>query len=143
MSNDKEEELLMPLEGISIEFVTHVSPGKETTYQALSMETLVTLCLREIVNYQSGELWNDAYGLELLRRAIVQEEEEAWIEVQHCFNGLVRAWSRRHPKRDVACRLDSEENYVAQTFERFWQATALNAISRIDYCIIPINCAGD
>jgi len=24
------------------------------------------------------------------------------------------------------CRLESEENYVAQTFERFWQATASN-----------------
>jgi DNA-directed RNA polymerase specialized sigma24 family protein len=26
----------------------------------------------------------------------------------------------------VAYRLESEENYVAQTFERFWQATAFN-----------------
>jgi hypothetical protein len=26
----------------------------------------------------------------------------------------------------VACRLESEENYVAQAFERFWQATTLN-----------------
>ena len=26
----------------------------------------------------------------------------------------------------MACRLESEENYVAQTFERFWQATAFN-----------------
>jgi non-ribosomal peptide synthetase component F len=26
----------------------------------------------------------------------------------------------------VACRLESDENYVAQTFERFWQATAFN-----------------
>jgi hypothetical protein len=26
----------------------------------------------------------------------------------------------------VACRLEREENYIAQTFERFWQATALN-----------------
>ncbi len=32
----------------------------------------------------------------------------------------------RHPKREVACRLESEENYVAQAFERFWQATAFN-----------------
>jgi hypothetical protein len=26
----------------------------------------------------------------------------------------------------MACRLESEENFVAQTFERFWQATAFN-----------------
>ncbi len=29
------------------------------------------------------------------------------------------------PYRETACRLENEENYVAQTFERFWQATAL------------------
>jgi hypothetical protein len=39
---------------------------------------------------------------------------------------MVRGWLRRHPKRDAACRLESEENFVAQTFERFWLATAYN-----------------
>jgi hypothetical protein len=29
------------------------------------------------------------------------------------------------------CRLESEENYVAQTFERFWQATAVH--QRIEF----------
>ncbi len=32
----------------------------------------------------------------------------------------------RHPKHEAACRLDSEENYVAQAFVRFWQATVYN-----------------
>jgi len=44
--------------------------------------------------------------------------------MQQCFGGLVRGWLRRHPKREVACRLESEEHYVAQAFERFWQAIA-------------------
>jgi hypothetical protein len=39
---------------------------------------------------------------------------------------MVHDWVRRHPQRAVACRLESEENYVAQTFERFWHATAYN-----------------
>jgi len=33
---------------------------------------------------------------------------------------------RSHPMREAACRYDSEENYVAQTFARFWQATVKN-----------------
>src|SRR5256884_9782716 len=37
---------------------------------------------------------------------------------------MVRGWLRRHPQKEVACRLESEENYVAQAFERFWQAIA-------------------
>ena len=38
---------------------------------------------------------------------------------------MVQGWLRCHPSRETACRLESEEHYVAQTFERFWQATTL------------------
>jgi hypothetical protein len=124
-SNLEEEEQRIPLQVVPIEPESTVSPFKKTAYNALSIETLVAHCSKEIDNYLSGGPWNDEYGLELLRRAIVQEDEEAWTGVQHCFSGLVRSWLHRHPKRDVARRLDSEENYIAQTFERFWQATTL------------------
>ena len=92
----------------------------------MSLQVLAAQCLRELGNYRRGEPCTDTYGLELLRRAIKQSDQEAWAWVQHCFGGMVRAWLRRHPQREVACRLESEENYVAQTFERFWQATASN-----------------
>src|SRR6266487_5893640 len=90
----------------------------------MSLPELAAQCLRELGNYRRGEPCTDTYGLELLHRATIQDNQEAWSWVQHCFGGLVRGWLRRHPKREVACRLESEENYVAQTFERFWQATA-------------------
>ncbi len=92
----------------------------------MSLPELAAQCLRELGNYRRGEPCTDTYGLELLRRAIKQSDQEAWAWVQHCFGGMVRGWLRRHPQREVACRLESEENYVAQTFERFWQATAFN-----------------
>ncbi len=92
----------------------------------MSLPELAAQCLRELGNYRRGEPCTDTYGLELLRRAIKQSDQEAWAGVQHCFGGMVRGWLRRHPQREVACRLESEENYVAQTFERFWQATAFN-----------------
>jgi hypothetical protein len=56
--------------------------------------------------------------------ALMQNDQEAWAWVQHCFGGMVHGWVCHHPQREVACRLESEENYVAQAFERFWQATA-------------------
>jgi hypothetical protein len=37
----------------------------------------------------------------------------------------MRGWLHHHPSREAASRLESEENYVAQAFERFWQATTL------------------
>ncbi len=60
----------------------------------MSLPLLTTQCLRELDHYRRGEPCTEAYGLELLRRATIQDNQE--------------------------------ENYVAQTFERFWQATAFN-----------------
>ena len=51
---------------------------------------------------------------------------------------MVHDWVRRHPQRVVAYRLESEENYVTQAFERFWQATASNqqvAFSRLSVAL--------
>ncbi len=92
----------------------------------MSLPALAAQCLRELDHYRRGEPCTDTYGIELLHRAIIQSDQEAWAWVQHCFGVMVRGWLRRHPQRKVACRLESEETYVAQTFERFWQATAFN-----------------
>jgi hypothetical protein len=98
--------------------------GMAITTHMRSVE-LAAQCLRELDNYRRGEPYTDAYGVELFRRATVQGDQDAWAWMQQCFSGLVRGWLLRHPHREAACRLESEENYVAQTFERFWQATTL------------------
>src|SRR5437763_6198529 len=98
---------------------------KETSCKALSISQLAAQCLKEIDNYHRGESYTDVYGVELLRRATLLGDPEAWESMQHCFSDLVLGWLRRHPYRETACRLENEENYVAQTFERFWQATTL------------------
>ncbi len=113
-------------EDIPAERLSPVSFLSNSLCCEMSLPELATQCLRELGNYRRGEPCTDTYGLELLRRATIQDNQEAWAWVQHCFGGLVRGWLRRHPKREVACRLESEENYVAQAFERFWQATAFN-----------------
>jgi len=92
----------------------------------MSLPVLAAHCLGEIDNFRRGEPCTERYGLELFHRAIMLSDQEAWAWVQQCFGGMVHGWVRRHPKRVVACRLESEENYVAQAFERFWQATACN-----------------
>jgi hypothetical protein len=73
----------------------------------------------------AGEPGTETYGVELLRRATVQGNEEARTWIQQCFNELVLSWLRNHPDRGAASKLHSEEYYVALTFQRFWQATAL------------------
>jgi hypothetical protein len=112
-------------EDIPAERLSPVSLLSKPLCFEMSLPVLAADCLRELDNYRRGEPCTDVYGVELFRRAIIQSDQEAWAWVQHCFGGMVRGWLRRHPKREVACRLESEEHYVARAFERFWQATTL------------------
>src|SRR5438552_2810717 len=113
-------------ENIPAERLSPVSLLSNHLCSEMSLPDLTAQCLRELGNYRRGEPCTDTYSLELLRRATIQDNQEAWAWVQHCFGGMVRGWLRCHPQREVACRLQSEENYVAKTFERFWQATTFN-----------------
>src|SRR5690242_8193164 len=81
-------------------------------WSEMSLALLAANCLRELAHYRRGEPCTDGYGVELLRRATIQDNQEAWTWVQHCFGEAVRGWLRHHPKREVAYRLESEENYV-------------------------------
>jgi hypothetical protein len=92
----------------------------------MSLPVLATHCVRELNTYRRGEPSTERYGVELIRRATLQGDQEAWAWVYHCFGGVVLNWLRCHPQRAHAGHLESEENYVAQAFERFWQATASN-----------------
>src|SRR2546428_332431 len=85
----------------------------------LSVFALVERCRREIQAYRRGEPSNEAFGLELLHRAIVQGDQNARAGVQQCLSELVRGWLYGHPRRETALRWESEESYVALAFERF------------------------
>lgn len=89
----------------------------------LRVSDLVELCQREIGSYRRGEPINESFGLELLHRAIVSGDEDAWAGLQQCFEETLRCWIHNHPQREVACRLEIEDTYVALAFERFWLAT--------------------
>src|SRR6266496_3857680 len=110
---------------IDSERVPEISPRRDSTVPSMSTGELAAHCLMEIDHFRRSEHYTDEYALELLHRAMIQGEQDAWYWMQHCFRGLVLGWLHRHPNRTAACRLESEENYVAQAFERFWQATTL------------------
>ena len=76
----------------------------------------------ELKRYRSKESVEDRYCVEILRRALVEQTDEVWSVLQRCFSEPVRVWLHSHPSSDVALLRDSEENYIAQTFSRFWYA---------------------
>jgi len=79
----------------------------------------------EIEHFRLGEPYTDEFGFELLCRATIQGDQEARIWMQRCYTATVLGWLYRHPCSTAACRLESEANYVARAFERFWEATVL------------------
>jgi hypothetical protein len=111
---------------IPTERVSRDSLLSNSLYAEMGLPVLAAHCMRELNNSFKGEPCTDTYGVELIRHAIVQGDQQARAWVQHCFGGVVLDWLRQHPQRAQACLLESEEDYVTQTFERFWQATASN-----------------
>jgi DNA-directed RNA polymerase specialized sigma24 family protein len=100
-----------------------LSPTGESPLTTLRVPALIEQSQREIQLYRHGEPCNERFGLELLRRAMVQGDQAAWTGFQQCFGELVLDWLRWHPRREAACHLEREETYVARAFERFWQAS--------------------
>lgn len=88
----------------------------------MNLTTLANLCIDEITQCRSRETVNGCYCIELLRRATVEQTDQAWSLLQQCFSEPIRIWIRSHPSRTVALLYDSEENLIAQTFSRFWFA---------------------
>lgn len=88
----------------------------------LNLSGLADRCSIELVKRRRKETADDSYCLEIFRRAILERDDAAWSVLQGCFSENVRIWIRSHASSDIALLHDSEENYVAQTFSRFWVA---------------------
>ena len=69
-----------------------------------------------------GDETFEVYSLQLLRRAIAHDDQDAWAGFQQCLEETVLTWLHEHPSREVACRGLYEKHLVAQAFERFRQA---------------------
>ena len=92
----------------------------------MSLAELTSRCLSEIQKYRQREPHNDQCCLEIFRRAMLQDDHDAWTVLTERFHGIVLSWVRRHPQREAARGIDSEENYIALTFARFWMVTVRN-----------------
>jgi len=94
----------------------------------MSLTALADRCMREIEKYRHKEPYNDQYCLEIFHRAMVKHDIDAWELLQKRFSPIVRAWMRNHAQRDVACRHQTEEDYVDETFVRVWHASTRNTL---------------
>jgi len=66
---------------------------------------------------------DDRSCLEMFHRALGQQDALAWEFIQQHYRSIMFHWLQCHPQKEIACQFESEENYIALGFERFWQAT--------------------
>jgi len=94
----------------------------------MSLAALADRCMSEIEKYRHKEPYNDQYCLEIFHRAMVKHDLDAWELLQKRFSPIVKGWMRNHAQRDVACRHQTEEDYVDETFVRVWHASTRNTL---------------
>jgi DNA-directed RNA polymerase specialized sigma24 family protein len=99
-----------------------MSTGINKSFHQMGLASLATRCGEEMIRQRRKESFDDQYCLEIFRRAMLQRVDQAWVTLQQRFGETVRIWLRSHPSCDLALKRDSEENYVALTFSRFWYA---------------------
>jgi DNA-directed RNA polymerase specialized sigma24 family protein len=78
-------------------------------------------CAQEVNNYYQGKQSDECYCLELFKRALIDDNNDAWIALQEQFRGNVLYWLRCHSRGREALLLETEQNYVDDTFKRLWQ----------------------
>lgn len=94
----------------------------DESIRQMNLALLADRCTDEMKLHRRKEAYDDRFCLEIFRRAIIQRLDQAWEVLQQRFGETVRIWLHSHASNDVALMRDTEENYVAQTFSRFWFA---------------------
>jgi hypothetical protein len=71
--------------------------------------------------YACGEVTDDAAGLELFRRAMVDGDEGAWEVITDIYRGLLVAQASRRVVRGLV--VEDDGFCVDRAFQRFWRAS--------------------
>ncbi len=88
----------------------------------MSLEALAGRSLFEVRKFRCKESGDERYCLELLRRALIEQNEAAWSIVYSQWQESVRRWFRANANYTTALRYDEEQAYIDDTFKRFWQS---------------------
>ena len=113
----------------------------------MSLMMLAEHCTQEINKYRHNEPSDERYCLEILRRAVILRDHEAWAIFQQMFTENVRCWLSRHAYKEAALRHESEQDYIAHAFQRFWLAVGDQALAftklaaALSYLRLCLHCA--
>jgi DNA-directed RNA polymerase specialized sigma24 family protein len=118
----------IPSESVVSKSLSSLSSLSEDIPDTMNLTALAERCTQEINKYNHKEPFDNRYWLELIKRATIQQDANAWELLYTLFSETVRVWFRRHPWRELALRFDYEEVYIAEAFSHFWRATVKQSI---------------
>lgn len=92
---------------------------------SLSTSDLSTSCCLEMTRYRRHQNSNPAYCLELFRRALQINLNDAWERLlSDCVAEFLRGKLVRHASWEAARRYQDARSYVVEAFARFWRSNA-------------------
>ncbi|MBV9689820.1 MAG: sigma-70 family RNA polymerase sigma factor [Ktedonobacteraceae bacterium] len=113
----------------------------------MSLTSLADRSFVEMSKYRRKEASDDRYCLEIMRRAVLQNDDEAWAVLYRQFGENLHLWFHRHPWKDVVLQYEQEEHYVDLAFERFWKSVRKQELSfstlaaAMSYLHMCLNCS--
>lgn len=91
---------------------------------SLSISILSKQCCDQIGYYKAKGESETAYCLEIFRRALQSQENEAWQAlIEGCVGDQVRSALYRHPARSRALTYQNAQFYLIEAFARFWRSS--------------------
>jgi DNA-directed RNA polymerase specialized sigma24 family protein len=86
--------------------------------EMLPVASLCRLCREQTARFRRGEEHDDRFCFEVVRRSIVQRDDDCWAELHAIYHDLVLSWCRAS---GGSLGLDPEE-LVASTWVKFWRS---------------------
>jgi hypothetical protein len=92
----------------------------DTDFQALALAQIARRCAQESDQFFQRQPHDPRFCYELLRRAILERDQQAWELIYTQYRALVSGWVTRHPAYPSSG--EEVQFFVNCAFEKFWSA---------------------
>ena len=96
----------------------------------MPLAEVVATCRDETGKFLRRAESDDAFCLELFRRAVCERSDAAWEAIMAQYRSLVVAWVRQ--QRVALALAESDDYWVNRVFERFWRAVGADRFDRFE-----------
>ena len=69
-----------------------LSVSMEEAVSQMKLTVLADLSTHELRRHRRKEPFDDRYCVEILRRALVDQTDDAWLALEQCFSETIRRW---------------------------------------------------